>query len=146
MLWEKLVCLNFLVIPTLRTTFVRLISASFCIKQVGKDKLWCSSENTTQHGCPNSCSTLKGLITSVNTLSSFASAWVSSTLGSWGFVILANAHTMHRSSSSATPLTLVHSWPHRIDSNDPFACATSLHCQISPCLNSSWILERWRAK
>ena len=136
-------CLSFLGVPTLRKNCFRLASASlFALSQSTNTNFVYWSANTMQNRNPGSDSTLNGPITSVNTLSSFSSAWVSATLGTGVFVILANAHTLHKSSSF--PLSLVYSWTHPLDSNDPIVCATSLHCQVLRCLKSSWILERWR--
>ena len=52
-----------------------------------------------------------------------------------------HTHCIHH---RVPPLSLVQSWPHPLDSNDPIVCATSLHCQVSRCWNSSWVLERCR--
>ena len=113
----------------LRTNFFRLAIASlFALGKSTNTNFVYWSANTMQKRNPDSDSTLKIPITSVNSLFSFYSAWVSATLGTGVFVILANAHTLHTSSSC--PLSLVYSWPHPIDSNDPIVCVTSLHCQI----------------
>ena len=136
-------CLSFLGVPTLRKNCFRLASASlFALSQSTNTNFVYWSANTMQNRNPGSDSTLNGPITSVNNLSSFSSAWVSATLGTGVFVILANAHTLHTSSSF--PLSLVYSWTHPLDSNDPIVCATSLHCQVLRWLNTSWILERWK--
>ena len=94
-------CLSFLGVPALRTNFFRLASASlFALSKSTNTNFVYWSANTMQNRNPDNDSTLKGPITSVNTLSSFSSAWVSATLGTGVFVILANAHTLHTSSSS----------------------------------------------
>ena len=139
-------CLSFLGVPTLRTNFFRLASASlFALSKSTNTNIVYWSANTMQNRNPESDSTLKGPITSVNTLSSFSSAWVSATLGTGVFVILANAHKLHTHwIHRAPPLSPVHSWSHPLDSNGPIVCATSLQCQVSRRWNSSWILERCR--
>ena len=101
-------CLSFLGYPTLRTNFFTLANASlFALSNSTNTNFVYWSANTMQNRNPDSDSTLKDPITSVNTLSSFSYAWVSATLGTGVFVILANAHKLHTSSSS--PLSLVHS-------------------------------------
>ena len=88
-------CLSFLGIPTLRRNFFGLASASFfaLIKSTNKNfKYW--SANTMQKRNPVSDCTVKGPMTSVNTLFSFYSSWVSATIGTGGFVIFAIAHTL----------------------------------------------------
>ena len=121
-----LFCLSFLGVPTLRTIFFRLASASFfALSKLTNTNFVYSSANTMQNRNPDSDSTLKGPITSVNTLSSFSSAWVSATLCTGVFVILANTHTLH--TSLCSPLFLVHSWPHLLVSNDPILCTVKFH-------------------
>ena len=96
-------CLGFLGVPTLRRNLFRLASASlFALSKSTNTNFVYWSANTMQNRIPDSDSTLKGPITSVNTLSSFSSAWVSANLGTGVFVILANAHTLHALSISLT--------------------------------------------
>ena len=86
-------CLSFLGVPTLRTNFIRLASASlFALRKSTNTNFVYWSANTMQNRNPDSDSTLKGPITSVKTLSSFSSAWVSATPRTGVYVILANAH------------------------------------------------------
>ena len=100
-------CFSFLGVPTLRANLFRLASASlFALSKSTNTNCVYSSANTMQNRKPDSDLTLKGPITSVNTLSSFPSAWTSATVGTGILVILANAHTWHTSSSS--PLSLLH--------------------------------------
>ena len=96
-------CLNFSGVSTLRTNFFSLASASLyaLFKSTNTNFVYWSAK-TMQNRNPDSNSLLKGPITSVNTLSSFSSTWVSATLGTGVPVILANAHTLHTSSSSPT--------------------------------------------
>ena len=96
-------CLNFMGVPTLRTNFFRLASASlFALSKFTNINFVYWSANTLQNRNPDSDSTLKSPITSVNTLSSFSSAWVSASHGTGVFVILANSRTLHTSSSCPT--------------------------------------------
>ena len=92
----------------------------------------------------DSASTLKGPITSVNTLSSPASLL----LGFLPHLLLESLwfwpRRTHCIDHRVPPLSLVHSWPHLLDSNDPFVCATSLHYQVSRSWKTSWTLERCR--
>ena len=87
-------CLSFLGVPTLRTLFSRMASASFF--DLNKSANLISGLQVT---ILDSDSTLKGPITSVNTLSSFSSAWVPVTLGTGVFVILVKVDTLQTSSS-----------------------------------------------
>ena len=96
-------CLSFLGFPTMRTNFFRLASASlFALSKSANKNFVYWSANTMQNRNRDSDSTLKCPIRSVNTLSSFSSDWVSATLGTGFFVISANAHKLHMSSSSPT--------------------------------------------
>ena len=96
-------CLSFLGIPTLRKNFFRLANASlFALSKFTNTNFVYWSANTMDNRNPDSDFTLKGPITSVNTLSSFSFACVSATLGTGVFVILAKAHTLHKSASSLT--------------------------------------------
>ena len=99
-------CLSFLGILTLRTNVLKLDSASlFALNNSTNANFVYWSANTLQNRNPDSDCTLKGSITSVNTLYSFSSASVFATLGTGVFVILAHAHTLHTSSSSPTVST-----------------------------------------
>ena len=96
-------CLCFLGVPKLRTNSFKPASASLCALRMSTYTnfvYW--SAKKMQNRNPGGFSTLKGPITSANTLSSFSSAWVSATLGTGVIVILAEAHTLHTSSSSPT--------------------------------------------
>ena len=96
-------CLSFLGVCTLRKNFFRLASASlFALSKSTNAFFVYWSANTMQNRNPDSVSFLEGPITSVTNLSSFSSAWVSATLGTGVFVVLANAHTLHKFSSSPT--------------------------------------------
>ena len=98
-----LFCLSFFGVLILRTNFFRLASASlFALSKSINTNFVYWSANTMRNRNPDSDSTLKGPITSVNTLSSFSSAWVSATLVTGVFVIFANEHKLHGSSSSHT--------------------------------------------
>ena len=94
--------LSFLGVPTLRTNFFLANASHFALSNSTNTNFVYWSANTMQNRNPDSDSTLKGPITSVNTLSSFSSAWVSASLGTGVFVILANSHTLHTSASSHT--------------------------------------------
>ena len=102
--WTALIeNLSHCLVSTLKTNFFSLASASlFALSNSTNANFVYWSANTMQNRNPDKDSTLKGPITSVNTLSSFSYAWVSATLGTGVFVILANAHTLHKSSSSPT--------------------------------------------
>ena len=83
--------LSFLGVCTLRTNFFRLASASFFALRKSTNKnfvFW--SAKTMQNQNPDSDSTLKGPITTVNNLPSFSSNWVSATLDIGVFVILSS--------------------------------------------------------
>ena len=96
-------CLSFLGVPTLRTNFFRLASASlFALSKSTNTNFVYWSANTMLNQNSDSDSSQKGPITSMNNLSSFSSAWISATLGTGVFVFLANGHTLHTSSSSPT--------------------------------------------
>ena len=94
---------SFLGVPTMRTNFFRLASASlFALSKSTNKNFVYWSANRMQSRNPDSDYTLEGPSTRVNTLSIFSSAWVSATLDTVVFVILANANTLHTSSSSPT--------------------------------------------
>ena len=98
----SLSCLTFLGVPTLRTNFFSFASASLlALSKSTTTNFVYWSANTMQNRNPDSDSALKGLVTSMNTLSCFSSASISATLCNGVFVILANAHTLHHTSPSS---------------------------------------------
>ena len=92
-------------VPHFEKNFFRLTSISIFAwsKSTNTNAVYCYA-NTTQKQKPDGDITLKGLILSLNTLSSTSSAWISATFSAGVFVIWADAQTLH---TSSCPLTLL---------------------------------------
>ena len=101
-------CLSFMGVLALRTTFFSLASASLlALSKSTRTNFVYWSANKMQKRNPNSDSTLKVPITIVNALFNITSAVVSVTPDADVFEILANAHTLHTSSSELCTLRLL---------------------------------------
>ena len=100
-------CASLLGVPTLKTNFSRLASASlFALSKSTCTNFVYWSANTIQNQNHDSDFTPKGPITSVNNLSSVSSDCVSASLGTGVFVVMARMHKLHSSSRSTLSLVL----------------------------------------
>ena len=124
-------CLSFLGIRAQRKNFFKLTSALiFALGKPRNKNFTHTSANTIQNGNPDSNFTLKGPVTSVKIIYGFSSAWVLANLDTWVFVILANAHTLHTSSSYPTVCGAFLTTSFLIDmtqSSVPFPCIVQCH-------------------
>ena len=130
-------CLSFLGVTTLKTNFFRLAIASLLdlSKSTNTNFMYWSAN-------PKNDSTMK---VPSRPWTTFPASLL---LGSLPLLVLESLRSLpmrtHCIYHRHPPLSLVHSRPNPLDSNNPIVCATSLHCQVSRKFHSSWIPKRGR--